>query len=100
MGGGDPPPGATPGLAAILEGFLHMPSPEKLLTEIQRLNNNMEIVAPDLHKLAAALEGDKIADIKGLTDVLSKLDIGDLKRMLNEAIHLGGQVYERLWGPR
>ena len=82
MVGGGPPAGATPGLGAVLEAFLHMPSPEKLLAELQRLNNNMEIVAPDLHKLVAALEGDKLAD------------------MINEVTRLGGQIYERIWGPR
>ena len=75
-----------------------MPSPEKLLAELQRLNNNMEIAAPDLHKLATALEADKMADIRSLTEVLKKLDIGDLKRMINEVSRLGGQIYERLWG--
>ncbi|KKM09653.1 hypothetical protein LCGC14_1722660 [marine sediment metagenome] len=100
MVSGDPPGGGSQGLGSVLEAFLRMPSPEKLLAEVQRLNNNMEILAPDLHKLAEALEGDKLKDIKDLTEVLSKLDLAELKSLLNEAVRIGGQFYERLWGTK
>ncbi len=90
--------GGRPGIGEMVEAFLGFPSPEKILAELQRLNSNLEMIAPDLRKLATALEADKMADIRNLTEVLKKLDVGDLKRMINEVSRLGGQIYERLWG--
>ena len=92
------PPGGQPGFGQVLDLLRNLPSPDKLYTEILRFNNSMEAMAPDLHKLAQATEGPMGADIRALAAALKGLDVGDLKRLLNEFNQLGGQIYERLWG--
>ena len=77
------PPGA---LSEAFEKATGMPSPDKLLAEIQRLNSNMEKMAPDLNKIATSIEGLSAQDIRGLTQVLAKVA---------EAIQ---QIYKRIWG--
>ncbi len=94
-----PPPGSSP-VAEALGKMMGLPSPEKVLGELQRLNNNMEILQPDIHKLAKSLEGISGADIRNLSAALGNLKAGDLLRMLNEFINLGNQIYEKLWGKK
>lgn len=78
-------PGQGP-LSELFEKATGMPSPDKLLAEIQRLNSNMEKMAPDLNKIATSIEGLSAQDIRGLTQVLAKV---------TEAIQ---QIYKRIWG--
>ncbi|KKM83053.1 hypothetical protein LCGC14_1313300 [marine sediment metagenome] len=94
----NPPGPGQPGFGQVLDLLRNLPSPDKLYIELLRLNNNMEALAPDLHKLAQATEGPMGADIRALAAALKGLDVGDLKRLLNEFNQLGGQIYERLWG--
>jgi len=92
-----PRPGES-GQPGLLELLRNLPSPEKLYTELLRLNNNMEAMAPDLHKLAQATDGPMGADLRALTAALNGAKLGDMLRMLNEFNRLGSQIYERLWG--
>jgi len=85
---GFPPPGV---LAEAFEKATGMPSPDKLLAEIQRLNSNMEKMAPDLHVLATSIEGFSAQDIKGLTQVLQQAKLSEVKNLLQ-------QIYNRIWG--
>lgn len=90
-----------PGGGAVGDMFERMtgwPSPEKVLSEMQRLNNNMEVIQPDLHKLAQAMDGLNRADIQNLTAVLGQVKMGDTMRVLNEFSALIRLVYEKLWG--
>jgi len=95
-----PRPGesAQPGLGGILELLRNLPAPEKLYAELLRLNNNMEAMAPDLHKLAQATDGPMGADLRALTAALNGAKLGDMLRMLDEFNRLGSQIVERLWG--
>lgn len=80
----------------MMERFLGLPAPEKVLGELQRLNNNLEILQPDIHKLSTALDGR--AEISNLTAALNKVDVGNMLRIVGEFNHLGKQIYEKLWG--
>jgi len=93
------PPGTSPALEAIGK-IMGLPSPEKVLGELQRLNNNIEIIQPDIHRLAQALEGISGADIRNLSAALGNIKAGDLMRLLNEFNTLSGQIYGKLWGKK
>lgn len=88
----------TPGLGEAMEKFLGIPAPGVVLTELQRLNNNIEIMAPDLHKLANALDKINSNDIRNLSASLNGINVGDAMRILNSFTTLMQQIYERLWG--
>ncbi len=92
-------PGTSPALEALGK-MMGLPSPEKVLGELQRLNNNIEIIQPDIHRLAQSLEGISGADIRNLSAALGNIKAGDLMRLLNEFNTLSGQIYEKLWGKK
>jgi len=85
------------GFGKMAEHLLGWPSPEKVLAELQRLNTNMEVLQPDLHKLANSIEGLTGPDVRNLTAALSKINAGDMLRAMNEFNTLSGQIYEKLW---
>ena len=93
------PPG-TSQVAEALGKMMGLPSPEKVLGELQRLNNNIETIQPDIHRLAQAMESISGADLRNLTAALGNIKVGDLLRLLNEFTHLGSQIYEKLWGKK
>jgi len=97
-GGQQPSP--AQGLGKMAEQFLGWPSPEKVLGELQRLNNNIETIQPDIHRLAQALDGISGADIRNLSAALSNIKAGDLMRLLNEFNTQASQIYEKLWGKK
>lgn len=99
VSGGQQPPG-TSQIAEAVGKMMGLPSPEKVLGELQRLNNNIEIIQPDIHKLAQSLEGLSGADIRNLSAALGNIKAGDLLRTLNEFTRLGSQIYEKLWGKK
>lgn len=96
---GSQPPGASQVLD-YLGKSLGLPSPEKILAELQRLNNNIETIQPDIHLLAQSLQGIRTDDLRNLSAALSGVKVGDLIRLLNEFNHLGSQIYEKVWGKR
>ena len=73
--------------------MLGMPSPEKVLGEMQRLNNNLELLQPDIHLLAEAMQGLSGNDIRNLSAALGNITV-------NEFTNLVKQVYEKLWGKK
>ncbi len=83
-------PGQGP-LSELFEKATGMPSPDKLLAEIQRLNSNMEKMAPDLHKIATSIDGLSAQDIRGLTQVLQHAKIAEATSLLQK-------IYNRIWG--
>ncbi len=93
-------PGQPPGLGKMAEQLLGWPDPQKILGELQRLNNNIEMMHPDIHRLAQALEGISGADIRNLSASLGNIKAGDLLRLLNEFNQLSGHIYEKLWGKK
>lgn len=96
---GHQPPGSAQ-VIDTLGKMMGLPSPEKILGELQRLNNNLETIQPDIHRLAQAMEGISGADIRNLSAALGNIRAGDLMRILNEFTHLGSQIYEKLWGKK
>ena len=93
-----PPPGGP--MAEYFGKMLGLPSPEKILGEMQRLNNNIEMIQPDIHSLAKSMEGMSGADLRNLSAALSNLKAGDMMRMLNEFTQLGNHIYDKLWGKK
>jgi len=87
-------------MAEAIKSLLGLPSPEKILEEVQRLNNNIEMIQPDIHKLAKSMEGMSGADLRNLSAALGNLRAGDMMRMLNEFTMLGNQIYDKLWGKK
>lgn len=87
-----------PGLGEALDKFLGIPAPGVMLAELQRLNNNIEIMHPDLHRLANALEKLQSDDMRNLSAALNNIKAGDFLRTLNNFTSLMQQIYERLWG--
>lgn len=77
------------GWGEMLEKVTGFPAPEKIMGELQRLNTNIEGVAPDLHKIAASVDGLTAADVRMLASVGAK--IHDLTAQLQK-------FYSRLWG--
>lgn len=99
VSGGQQPPGSAQVVEALGK-MMGLPSPEKILGELQRLNNNMEILQPDIHKLANSLDGISGTDIRNLSAALGNMKAGDLLRLLNEFNALAGNIYEKLWGKK
>ena len=93
------PPGGQQ-MADYAMKMLGLPSPEKILGEMQRLNNNIELIQPDIHSLAKSMEGMSGADLRNLSAALGNLRAGDMMRMLNEFTQMGNQIYEKLWGKK
>ena len=87
------PPAGRPDMAEALGKMLGVPSPEKVLGEIQRLNHNLEMLQPDIHLLAQAMQSISGNDIRNLSAALSNMKAG-------EFINLGNQIYEKLWGKK
>ena len=81
----------------MAEQFLGWPSPEKILAELSRLNTNMEVLQPDLHKLANSIEALTGPDVRNLTAALNKINAGDMLRAINQFNTLSGQISEKLW---
>lgn len=85
---------------ALLENLAKLPAPEKVFFELQRLNNNMERLQPDLLKLNNNLEKLNTADIRALTTVLQGMKVSEMLLALNEANSTIKKLYEKLWGPK
>jgi len=91
-----PPPGVGP-MAEYLGKIMGLPSPEKVIVELQRLNTNIEKIQPDIHSLSESLKGIKADDLRNLSGALGGIKVGDIIRLLNEFNTLGNQVYKKLW---
>ena len=106
---GDPP--AAPALSLNnLWGFLTQvgfPQPQTLLTELQRLNLNLEQFAPlvtllteaspQIAQVAAVIQQFRPEDIQNLTAALQKLDPEDV-RNLTQALQGATAMGERFRG--
>ena len=93
-------PGGESQMAKALQSALGLPSPDKVMYELQRLNTNIEMIQPDIHRLAQSLEGITGPDIRNLTAALNQIRTGDLMRGLNEFNLLAKDLYEKLWGKK
>lgn len=79
--------------------FLEMmgfPSPDKVFAEMQRLNNNLEKMQPDLHKLAQATDGLSPTELRNLTQVLQSIRTPELLKALNESNAIMGKFCNHL----
>lgn len=79
------------GLGDMLERATGLPSPDKVMAELQRLNANIEKLAPDLNKIATSIDGLQPADIRTLSQALQGAKISDATKLLQ-------QIYNRIWG--
>ncbi len=73
------------------EKMTGMPSPDKVMAELQRLNRNIEALAPDIHKIASSIDGLNASDIRALTQVLQAAKVAEGTKLLQD-------IYNRLWG--
>lgn len=79
------------GLGKMFEEMTGFPSPEKIMVELQTLNQNIQKLAPDIHQIAASMDGLNASEIRNLIQVLKAANI-------NEATKALQQIYTRLWG--
>ncbi len=64
------PPSGDGGWLNGMLGQMGLPNPQALLGELQRLNGNLEAMAPDLKKIAAASAELNPQDIRNLASAL------------------------------
>jgi len=94
------PSSGGPGLSEMIQKMTGWPSPEKILSELQRLNNNLECLQPDIHKLAAFLTGSGGADLQNLTAALNKIDMENVIKVINDFNNTTKSISEKLWPKR
>jgi hypothetical protein len=102
-----PPGGQQPqgNLLQFLGDLAKLPSPEKLFTELQRFNNNMEKMQPDkvlteLQRLNNNLDKLQLypQDIRALTQAIQSIKVNELLLSLGDAIPTLKRLVEKLWG--
>jgi hypothetical protein len=88
--GDQPPQGLT---FNDLWGFaskLGLPPPQELLTELQRLNANLEHLAPDINRLAAA--GPVMAQLAQALQSRSPQELRELTQALQAVAQMGSKL--------
>lgn len=102
-----PPSGQQPpgNLLGWLGEMAKLPSPEKVFTELQRLNTNMEKlqfdkVLAELQRLNNNLDKFQLypSDIKSLTQAIQSMKVNELLLALGDANSTIKKLYEKLWG--
>ena len=95
-------------------GNLGLPEPHLLLLELQRLNGNLERIAPDAHQLAEASQSvsqlagaleridprsvqELVPVLKAISSKVNPQDLRDLTRALQEGTKMGADIKTRLW---
>ncbi len=84
----------------MVQGLGKLPAPEKVYFELQRFNNNMERIQPDITKLAKALERVDGSDIRNLAMALQGIKVSEMLLCLNEANSTISKLYDKLWGKK
>jgi hypothetical protein len=84
----------------LLKGLANLPAPEKVYYELQRFNNNMERIQPDLAKLAKSLEGVNPGDIRNLALALQGMKVSEMLLVMNDTNSTISKLYEKLWGKK
>jgi hypothetical protein len=84
----------------LLGNLSKLPAPDKVFFELQRFNNNMEKIQPDMARLAKALEGVNGSDIRNLALALQGIKVSELLLAVNEANSTISKLYEKLWGKK
>lgn len=92
---GAPPPGS---LAEMFQRMTGWPSPDKLFAELQRLNNNMERLEPDLAKIAKSTDGLNPSEIRLLTQVLQGMNTSQMISTLKDVRDTIEKLIGKLWG--
>lgn len=84
----------------LLKHFANLPAPEKVYFELQRFNNNMERIQPDLTKLTKSLEGVQPGDIGRLAMALQGMKVSEVLLVMNDTNSTITKLYEKLWGKK
>lgn len=77
-------------------GTAGFPAPQAAMAEVQRLNNLLEMLAPDLHLIAQG-----VGSMQLMAEGLEKLDPEQIQQLIaamNAAGATGDKFYEQLWG--
>lgn len=77
-------------------GTAGFPAPQAAMAEVQRLNNLLEMLAPDIHKIAGGIDSMQLM-AQGL-DKLDPEQIQQLIAAMNGASATGDKFFEQLWG--
>jgi len=84
----------------MMEFFSHLPSPEALFKELQRLNDNLERLQPDISKMANSLNNLNGQDIRNLTTTLQSMKISEMMLVANQLNGTMTKLYDQLWGKK
>jgi len=95
-----PNQGQQPNVLGWLEVLGKLPSPDKVFAELQRLNNNLEKMQPDLTKIGKAVDGLYLQDIRNLALTLQGMKISEMLLALNEANSTIKNLYDKLWSKK
>jgi hypothetical protein len=102
------PSQTPPGQNILKQGLdllANLPAPDKLFSELQRLNTNME--RSQLDKVLVELQRlnnnfDKLQlypqDIRALAQVLQNMKVSELLLLLSDMNTTFKKLYEKLWG--
>ncbi len=84
----------------LLGNLSKLPAPDKVFFELQRFNNNMEKIQPDLTRMAKALEGLNSADIRSLALTLQGMKVSEMLLVMNDLNSTIKSLYDKLWSKK
>jgi hypothetical protein len=90
--------GGFAAMLGMMEHIAKMPAPADVLKELKRFNDTMERLQPDLSKMANAIQGVDMKDVRSLNTTLQNLETAKILCTIQDANNTVKLLYEKLWG--